>query len=139
METMNYHDTGNLHPMKPPMWPDEFARQLFSRQRKETTMPFDVQDHNDEIMSSVQRHHLDGQTRLTALITRHPDVRQASNQALAAGVPWATIIATILPFVIQIIAGGKIDWQAIVAAIIALINPPAPPLHAFAKQGRSNE
>jgi hypothetical protein len=118
------------------MWPDEFARQIFTK-REDTTMPFDVQDHNDEILATVQRHQLDGHARLTALITRHPDVRLASNQALAAGVPWATIIATILPFVIRILAGGKIDWQAIVAAIIALINPPAPPLHG--RRGPSDE
>jgi hypothetical protein len=114
------------------MWPDEFARQIFTK-REDTTMPFDVQDHNDEILATVQRHQLDGHARLTALITRHPDVRLASNQALAAGVPWATIIATILPFVIQILAGGKIDWQAIVAAIIALINPQTQPLHGQPK------
>ena len=92
-------------------------------------MPFDESTHNDEIMTAVQGHHMHGRARLESLILRHPEVKMATNQALAGGVPWAKIIVTILPFVMQILAGGKIDWQAIIAAILALINPPPIPLH----------
>jgi hypothetical protein len=92
-------------------------------------MPFDVSQHNDDILTAVQNHHLDFRARIQALLLRHPDVKSASNQALAAGIPWATILVTILPFVMQILAGGKIDWQAIVTAILALIHPAPTPLH----------
>ena len=62
-------------------------------------------------------------------VLSHPGVREAKAKALAAGITIWQIIVAILPFVISFIQTGKIDWQAIVAAILALINPPAPPLH----------
>jgi hypothetical protein len=92
-------------------------------------MPFDIHAHTEEIMDTVQRHLLDIRAKIQALLNRHPDVKMAQNQALAAGVPWATILEALLPFVIKILAGGAIDWQAIVATILALINPAPIPLN----------
>ena len=94
-------------------------------------MTFNLTEHEDDIMTTAQHFHLDTRARITAQIQRHPDVKAATNKALAAGIPWAKILETILPFVLQILGGGKIDWQAIVAAILALINPAPTPLHGL--------
>ncbi len=56
-------------------------------------------------------------------ILRHDGVSQAVAQARGAGIPFLQIIMAILPFVAQILGGGKVDWQAIIAAVLALITP----------------
>jgi hypothetical protein len=56
-------------------------------------------------------------------------LKAAVDKAVAAGVPWASIITTLLPLVVTFFTGGGINLQAIIAAILALINPtpvPAP-------------
>lgn len=44
----------------------------------------------------------------------------------AAGVPWLSILGTILTFAMTLFTGGKIDLAAIIKAILALIPTPAP-------------
>jgi len=53
-------------------------------------------------------------------------VSEAIDKARQAGVPWLQIFATLLPLILSLFTGGKIDLQAIIAAILALINPPKP-------------
>ena len=53
-------------------------------------------------------------------------VDDAVRKALAAGIPWLQILFTILPFVLSIFTGGTIDIPGLIAAILALLNPPAP-------------
>ncbi len=47
-------------------------------------------------------------------------------KARAAAVPWATILLALLPVVMSIFVGGKVDIQTIIAAILALIPQPVP-------------
>ncbi len=49
-------------------------------------------------------------------------VGDAIEQVRDAGVPWFQIVLAILPL---IFGGGSIDIQALIAAILALLNPPA--------------
>jgi hypothetical protein len=102
-------------------------------------MPYDEAAHNDEIMTTVQRHHLDMRQRLQEKIQSHPGVKEAVNKALAGGVPWASIITAILPFIMQILGGGAINWAAIIAAVLALINPPAPTPHVIPLYGTEHK
>jgi hypothetical protein len=93
-------------------------------------MNYDATNQERTIQAMIHDHHLGILHRVQEQIFRHPEVQAASTQAQAAGVPWIKIITTVLPFVLQILAGGKIDWQAIIAAILALINPAPIPLHS---------
>ncbi len=53
-------------------------------------------------------------------------VTDAIKKARAANIPWISIFATLLPLILSLFTGGKIDLAAIIAAIMALINPPKP-------------
>lgn len=71
-------------------------------------------------------------------IFANKDVADARVQAEAAGVPFIQILLTVLSFLPSLFTGGTIDWAGIIAAILALINPPTPvPINvtkAFAKK-----
>ncbi len=69
--------------------------------------------------------------RVLKRIFRNPEVGSAADQALNAGVPWGQILAAILPLVLSaLFGGGTLNIQAIIQAILALFNPPAPPTPA---------
>ena len=53
-------------------------------------------------------------------------VSDAISKARAAGIPWITILETLLPLILSIFSGGSVNIAAIIAAILALINPPTP-------------
>jgi hypothetical protein len=57
-------------------------------------------------------------------VMMHEGVAQAVTQAKAAGVNFFAILAAILPFVVQFITTGTVDWQAVIAAITALFGTP---------------
>lgn len=78
------------------------------------------------IEQSIQNHVNLAHAGLFGMILSEPSVRTAVDKALAAGVPFLQIIMALLPFVLQILAGKPFDLQAIIAAILALFNPPAP-------------
>ena len=80
-------------------------------------------DHDIEMHEIMATHHVGLLQRLLAKVFAHPGVTEATAKATAAGVPWGKILATILPFVMQIFSGGTVDWTAIIAAILALIKP----------------
>ncbi len=46
----------------------------------------------------------------------------AIKRARAAGVPWLQIFAVLVPFIMQLFSGDKIDIQKIIEAILALLN-----------------
>ena len=48
-------------------------------------------------------------------------VEDAIKKTQAAGVPLASILLALLPIVLSLFSGGKIDLQAIINAILALI------------------
>ncbi len=48
-------------------------------------------------------------------------VSDAIDQARAGGVPWLKILLTILPLLLPLFSGGTIDIQALIAAILALL------------------
>lgn len=52
-------------------------------------------------------------------------VRHAISDARAAGVPWLKILATVLPLLWTFFAGGGVDLQAIIDAILALFKTKA--------------
>jgi len=54
------------------------------------------------------------------------DLTAAIQQAQAASVPWSSILTVLVPILMSLLTGGTIDWTAVIAAIIALINPPTP-------------
>lgn len=78
----------------------------------------------ENVTSSMETAQVEHHGRILNWILSHAGVRDAKNRALAAGIPFWQIITTILPFVIQFITTGKIDWQAVIAAILALIPHP---------------
>ena len=91
------------------------------------------------IHQTIQDHHMSIRGKLSQQIMGHPDVAAAVNAALAAGIPWQQILAVMLPIIINLISGGKVDWQAIITAILALITPtpaPKPALDLGASVGR---
>ena len=47
------------------------------------------------------------------------------NQA-ARSVPWASLIAALLPFLMQMLAGQPIDWAALAKVIADLLTPKQP-------------
>lgn len=62
-------------------------------------------------------------SRLQAEILQHLEVASAVAKARAAGVPWALIIATIIPFILAFLAGSPLDIGDIVQAILDLLKP----------------
>lgn len=52
------------------------------------------------------------------------DVDEALSKVKA--LPWLQVLFTLLPFIMQIFSGQPIDFQALIAAILALLNPPKP-------------
>jgi hypothetical protein len=72
---------------------------------------------DDQVILHVASSH----ANLLGIVMNNHGVRKAINRALAAGVPWADILAIILPLIGSIFSGGAIDWQSIIAAILALI------------------
>lgn len=55
------------------------------------------------------------------------EVDQAIAKVLAAGIPWLQILMTIGSALLGMFMGTPINIPALIAAILALINPPAPP------------
>lgn len=53
-------------------------------------------------------------------------VDEAIKQVLAGSIPWWQILMTIIPFILSIFSGGTVDIAALIAAIMALLNPPGP-------------
>jgi hypothetical protein len=53
-------------------------------------------------------------------------VSDAISQARAANVPWVTIFTTLLPLILNLFTGGKIDLNTIIQAILSLIHPVTP-------------
>lgn len=47
----------------------------------------------------------------------------AITQARASGVPWSQILAALVPLILSVFTGGKIDMQTIINAILSLIKP----------------
>ena len=86
-------------------------------------MDHDTAGHDTQIHDIMATHHVGLLQRLVANVLAHPGVAEATAKATAAGVPWGKILAAILPFVMQIFSGGTVDWTAIIAAILALIQP----------------
>lgn len=78
--------------------------------------------------SEVNVHVAVGLGHLSVLreVLQHPDVASAVSQARAAGIPFLQILLALLPIIASILGGGAINWQAIIAAILALFNPPVP-------------
>ena len=54
-------------------------------------------------------------------------VSQAATKVMTAGIPWWQIFMTALSFILPIFTGGTIDIPGLIAAILALLNPPTPP------------
>lgn len=54
------------------------------------------------------------------------EVHAVIQKARAAGIPWFQILLKLMPFIISIFTGGGVDIAAIIAAILALLNPPTP-------------
>lgn len=73
-----------------------------------------------EDTNSVQMQVLNGHLGMLNSILNNRQVRGAVHTVLSSGVNWIQIITVVLPFITQITNGGKIDWAAIVAAILAL-------------------
>ncbi len=77
------------------------------------------------IDSAIHSHEATSALQLAQELLRHPEVSKAVAKARAAGIPILQILVTLLPFALQILAGGAVDWQAIINAILALIKPAA--------------
>jgi hypothetical protein len=69
---------------------------------------------------------LDAHIAMIRTILSHKGVAAAMLQARTAGVTLAQILAAILPFVLQALQTGTTNWSQVIAAILALINPPTP-------------
>ena len=64
--------------------------------------------------------------RDAAIASGTHDVAAALDQVRAAGIPCIQIALALMPFILSMLSGKPIDWQAAIAAILALLNPPAP-------------
>ena len=79
----------------------------------------------DEMQEQRQKHNR-LRDRVAKMILGRPEVAPTVAKAMAAGVTLPAIIATILPFVLQYLATGQIDFAAVVKAILALFQPKTP-------------
>ena len=59
--------------------------------------------------------------RILDEVINHSGVHEAVHLATAAGISMPAIIAVILPLVLQYMLTGTIDWKAVIAAIMKLI------------------
>lgn len=67
--------------------------------------------------------------RLRAMIVhdaKASDVKKfddATAKVMAAGFPLGQIVAVLLPIILSLLGGGKLDIQAVITAILSLLTP----------------
>lgn len=79
-----------------------------------------------QVETTINGHVEAAHANVLSAILQHPEVAAARKQAQAAGIPFIQIIIALLPFVMQLLSGAPLNIQAIIAAILAILNPPKP-------------
>lgn len=80
----------------------------------------------DHIHMQAASHQANTFSGVLSATLNSPKVKILTAQAAAAGVPFWSILAVVLPLVLAVLQGKPVDMAAILAAIEALIPQPTP-------------